>query len=363
MPMLPIDIDEKDRMAIIAPHPDDEVIGAGGLLARYPSQCTVILMTDGSCGDEKMAPALLRDRRYAEFRSVMDELEVKYVCLDYEDGTLLGVPECFDKIDFTGFTKVFLPCMEDDHPDHMAACQYAQKRMREQKTDDVEIYQYEVHLPFHWTTHYIDISDVVEQKVQMIAAYRSQMHIHDYPDQVRSLAHFRGCQNNATGRYLEAYLQTPLSSDLEEGKFLEQERRLEKAVQLNRLLGKWTDLSICRVNLGDYFTGSGRKRIAVYGWGSVGKKVYKELLMCGVEVPYVLDKSVLRSGIDGLEVHPPCNNDVSVDAVLVTVLGCGEEMIHLLEALGYKDILLLDKLLDELLFRSNYKTGSRNPDR
>lgn len=41
-----LEISEKDRILILAPHPDDECIGAGGILARYPDLCRVVVLTD-----------------------------------------------------------------------------------------------------------------------------------------------------------------------------------------------------------------------------------------------------------------------------------------------------------------------------
>lgn len=43
-------IDKEDKILIVAPHPDDESIGCGGLLALYGKQCDVRLLTDGRRG-------------------------------------------------------------------------------------------------------------------------------------------------------------------------------------------------------------------------------------------------------------------------------------------------------------------------
>lgn len=56
------------RLVVVAPHPDDEVLALGGLLARH-RRCEVLAVTDGE-GSHPGSPALgpdeLRWRRYAE---------------------------------------------------------------------------------------------------------------------------------------------------------------------------------------------------------------------------------------------------------------------------------------------------------
>lgn len=351
--MLPVEIGKEENIAIIAPHPDDEVIGVGGLLLAYPSQCTVILMTDGRHGDSSIEPETLKGRRNAEFVAVMDKLGVSSICLGYEDGTLLEMKNCLDSIDFGKYAKVFLPYADDNHPDHMAACLYAKSRIEEQKLFDVEIYQYEVHLPLHVASHYMDISGLIEWKRTLISMYESQMKIHDYPNQVVALASYRGYQNNQGGRCLEVYLQTSLSADLIREAGVEQEKRLEKAVRLNRLLGKWVESSVKGLRIGKYLRENGMERVAIYGWGDVGKKLYQELTQCGVRTEYILDQNVRMSEIAGVEIYPPLTHAHelrTVDAVIVTVLAGFQEVKELLEDLGYPKIYALENLLDRALF-------------
>ena len=46
-----INIKSNDKILIVAPHPDDECIGTGGILCKYHKQCTVIVLTDGALGN------------------------------------------------------------------------------------------------------------------------------------------------------------------------------------------------------------------------------------------------------------------------------------------------------------------------
>lgn len=87
-------ISEKERVLVVAPHPDDETIGCGGLLALYPEQCDVLLLTDGRkgksiqrkhCSDEEII-----EIRRRELRTALDTAGVKnLICLDIPDSTLM----------------------------------------------------------------------------------------------------------------------------------------------------------------------------------------------------------------------------------------------------------------------------------
>lgn len=64
------------RRLVIAPHMDDESLGCGGLLAKYPDESTVVVVTQS--GEE----------RRSEYEAAMHVLGVSDArCLDYEDGT------------------------------------------------------------------------------------------------------------------------------------------------------------------------------------------------------------------------------------------------------------------------------------
>jgi len=63
-------LDEGARWAVLAPHPDDELLMAYGLLRRWPSTVRVFILTDGAKGVEPglefLSPQELTARRYSE---------------------------------------------------------------------------------------------------------------------------------------------------------------------------------------------------------------------------------------------------------------------------------------------------------
>ena len=108
--MKSIQIDKKDKILIIAPHPDDESIGTGGLLLQYPKQCTVIVATDGRKADDSISPEVMADTRKKEFADAMAVAGVTdYEFLEYPDRELERHPHCFSKIDFSRYSILFLP--------------------------------------------------------------------------------------------------------------------------------------------------------------------------------------------------------------------------------------------------------------
>ena len=136
-----LSIKEDDRLLIIAPHPDDECIGPGGVLALYPHLCKVIVLTDGRQGQGDVAPELEKKIRKQEFANEMRILGISdYEMFDYEDGSLMQYTDCLENIDLTSFTKIFVTGIHDNHPDHTAACISMYQALKMQAITNVEIH-------------------------------------------------------------------------------------------------------------------------------------------------------------------------------------------------------------------------------
>lgn len=78
---------------VIAPHPDDETLGCGALIARLAGsgrKVRIVLATDGSksANSKSIGPAQLSDIRYEELKQAMRRLGVRA-----EDVLFLGFPD------------------------------------------------------------------------------------------------------------------------------------------------------------------------------------------------------------------------------------------------------------------------------
>lgn len=190
------------RILVLAPHPDDESIGCGGLLLKYPGQCDVVVLTDGRYGglpwqNENDVITM----RKLEFERAMTYVGVKrWSFLGIEDGKLSENFAKFASLDISGYDAIFCPGPGENHLDHACVYEFL-LRLKPQ----VRIFVYEVWSAISSPSHYIDISDIADGKKRLIAHYLSQISQVDYVTKTISLNCFRGMLAYPAIEYAEAY--------------------------------------------------------------------------------------------------------------------------------------------------------------
>jgi hypothetical protein len=73
--IISIVISKNDKILIVAPHSDDECIGAGGILCGYSDKCSVVVLTDGCQGQGGLLTSDYRQQRQEEFIGEMRYLD------------------------------------------------------------------------------------------------------------------------------------------------------------------------------------------------------------------------------------------------------------------------------------------------
>ncbi|MDM0066678.1 PIG-L family deacetylase [Variovorax sp. J31P207] len=130
------------RAVVVAPHPDDEVLAVGGLLAqlaRLGSAIRVIAVTDGTAshrGSRDWPVERLVRERPGESREALHRLgvDIEPIRLGLPDGGLRGLETLLADRLLTLFDRqdvVFTTWRGDGHPDHEAtghACAFAAAR-------------------------------------------------------------------------------------------------------------------------------------------------------------------------------------------------------------------------------------------
>lgn len=167
------------RVLVLVPHPDDEAIGAGGLmalLAERGADVAAILVTDGEATiGASRAPAEVGRRRRAEFvRSVAVLGGRVHTTLALPDGE---VAEHRDRLiaavhatlgEFTP-ELVLAPWPLEAHPDHRAVAEAAAEALLLAGWSSgggpaPRLWTYEAHTPIVLPSHVVDVTDQVGRK-------------------------------------------------------------------------------------------------------------------------------------------------------------------------------------------------------
>ena len=217
-----------ERVVVLAPHMDDETIGCGGTLARHAragATTTVVFLTDGRHGGDarlksltgealKAEEAKLVATRKGEAHRALQQLGVqRMLFLDVEDGTLAqdsgAAPRLRAILEQERPELVYLPCFLEQHPDHLAASTILLEATRGAALR-IQCLGYEVWTPL-FPNCFVKIDEVVEQKKQALAEYRSQLEQTDYMHSGLGLNAYRSAAFNGNyGRFAEAFCSMSL---------------------------------------------------------------------------------------------------------------------------------------------------------
>ncbi len=203
-------ISSEDRILIVAPHPDDESIGCGGLMLQYGSQCEILLLTDGRKGYDSRFPtdedALIK-LRAEELKNAAALAGVSKIhMLGIPDSTLSQHAEQVFAFDFSPYQFVFVPNHFERHKDHAPVLKLVQTACRRQKSA-AKIFEYEVWSPLPSFTDVLDLGDLMERKLEMVRQYQTQIRFLDYEAMTEALNRYRGVGQKI--KYAEVYAYIP----------------------------------------------------------------------------------------------------------------------------------------------------------
>jgi LmbE family N-acetylglucosaminyl deacetylase/glycosyltransferase involved in cell wall biosynthesis len=213
-----------EKLLILAPHPDDEVIGCGGLLALHAADkrsVRVVIATNGAAGrsGEESKGDLVAIRE--------EESRAGLAILGVEDVRFLGLPDraLSDHIDqlvdllereIHDFHPdlIAVPSPVEIHPDHVALaaalCATLQRGTVGSSVATARVAFYEVSQPLR-PNILVDISGVAARKQEAIRAHRSQTALRDYASLADSLSRYRALTLRSAS-HAEAFWVAPVSS-------------------------------------------------------------------------------------------------------------------------------------------------------
>lgn len=195
-------------VAVLAPHPDDEVFGCGGslaLLAQTGATIHVAVLTDG----QKWTPGT----EQATFRRQESECAARvlgYPAPEFwglEDGALLDAPDLANRIqawlEAIGADTLVAPSIWEMHRDHRACAQAACTAILA-LDGRVELVMYEIGYPLA-PNLLVDISTANERKQLAVSCFRSQLAQQHFDLQLFALNRYRTYSLPAQVQAAEAF--------------------------------------------------------------------------------------------------------------------------------------------------------------
>lgn len=209
---------------MVAPHPDDESLGGGGLLLKYADKFDCICMASSGVKTEFIGAEERAERRLKEF----DEVMKAYGIRSHWIFKTFGVPPMIDQIksyfeqycqvlDTLKYDCIFLPHPQDSHEEHLYITNKLFKRILKRKgyQPNLKIVFYEVWRPIAKPTYFEDITAFVEKKKEILNLYVSQQSSVSVLPHIIGLNMYRGAFNHS--KYAEAFRVCDVSRYLKGG--------------------------------------------------------------------------------------------------------------------------------------------------
>jgi LmbE family N-acetylglucosaminyl deacetylase len=212
------------RILAISPHPDDETIGAGGLLLAHSksAEISVITIFNGDGGGlledaERQSPTYksrLVEARLKELHAACAHFSGKVIGgLGLSDGHIPGpadgAPERLrELVQAVRPDIVILPWLLDNHADHRTANLLWAKACADLSCMVLGTEIWSLGSP----NAYFDITDLISAKLAAISEYKTQLATVDYMSLVEGLAKIRAFQSGLHTRRTgaaEGYLALP----------------------------------------------------------------------------------------------------------------------------------------------------------
>ncbi|MEZ5526128.1 MAG: PIG-L deacetylase family protein [Gammaproteobacteria bacterium] len=221
---------------VFAPHPDDEVLGCGGLLAAYQAAgvpVQAVLVTSGDYGEHGKAGSAVREQETLAATALLGVHAVEFwrekdrhVHCDART-----IAKAREAIVNSEADLILTPSIHEIHPDHRATAWLVIEACRALVLEgrDLRVAMFEIGAPLARVDVLVDITAHEQRKREAVKLYHSQLDISPFDDFIFALNRFRTYTMPAHVAYAEAYsLLTPEQLrepwQLSESELMRQER-------------------------------------------------------------------------------------------------------------------------------------------
>lgn len=211
-----------NRILILAAHPDDEVLGCGGIIQKYKEENSLVfvcIVTDGSSTQYPNNPGIVKQKE-KQCKLANNILGVdKVIRLNFPDMKLDTIPhfklnqKLEEVVESIKPNILYTHSSLDVNKDHLLINQSTQVVIRPGKLYLKKVYEYEVLSSTEWQKNYafnpnsfVDITRFIKTKIEAFKAYQTEIRTYPHPrsqEGIEILAKYRGLQ--AGYKYAEAF--------------------------------------------------------------------------------------------------------------------------------------------------------------
>ena len=224
-----IDFTKKDRILIIAAHPDDEVLGCGGVLSKYSNMCeiSVMFIAEGdSCRFDNLSsseiPEKIEHRENCALKALqlfgINDIEFcRLPCGRLDSIDIIEINKLIErKIKSFSPSVIFTHYADDVNNDHRIVARSVQMAARPlDKGFSANIFGFEVVSSTEWNLQkpftpnlFVELSEVdIEKKTLALEIYDKEVRMFPHSrsaDGLRYLSRYRGMQSGF--QFAEAFL-------------------------------------------------------------------------------------------------------------------------------------------------------------
>ncbi len=200
------------RVLLLSPHPDDDVLGCGGLLAHLSKEgakIRVVYFDDGARGSEsgKRDPDLIWQREEEAIKALrlIDVSEVKFLRLKNLPAQKDLWKAVFKELKTRPNDLVLLPSEHDWHPDHSALAKASYFAYQKLKSPKLKLWSY-----FVWGVSELNlifpIDKYLKTKKEAILCHKSQLKVKPYDEAIFSMNRYVG-EALGVAKYAEGYYE------------------------------------------------------------------------------------------------------------------------------------------------------------
>lgn len=211
------------KVIVFAPHPDDDLIGCGGSMAKHISQgneITIVYMTSGEAGSltyGKNNLAKIREKESMEASKILGIKNLIFLknsdgYLEYNEKNLIKI---INLIREKKPDLVYLPHKSDAHKDHIKTYELVAESINRASRQSFQeckgnpwftaaVLCYEVWTPLQEISYVENIEEFIDLKMQALEQHKSQIQDTKYSNAIKGLNRYRGVMTGR-GKYCECF--------------------------------------------------------------------------------------------------------------------------------------------------------------